>query len=215
MPTRIRRNRTSEGGEQKRICSREFLPRRLLAARPRTLAARTRVDNTPFAMETMRGWLRCAAAAALVAAVSAVLLLPASAAEPRSFPSDALADRYRGLVGEIRCLVCQNQNIADSNAELARDLRDKVDEMLRAGRSDEEILTYMVDRYGNFVRYRPPFDAATALLWCGPFVLAAAALAWLFIRIRRRAPTAEGLTEEERRRLSEFMAGGRGSEPVD
>ena len=166
-------------------------------------------------METMRRWRQCAAAAVLAAAVTAALPLPAPAAEPRSFPSPALADRYRGLVEEIRCLVCQNQSIADSNAELARDLRDKVDEMLRAGRSDAEILAYMVDRYGNFVRYRPPFDAATALLWCGPFVLAAAALAWLFVRIRRRAPTREGLTEEERRRLAELVGRGRGSEPAD
>lgn len=166
-------------------------------------------------METMRRWRRCAAAVVLAAAVPAVLSLPVPAAEPRSFPSPALADRYRGLVEEIRCLVCQNQSIADSNAELARDLRDKVDEMLRAGRSDEEILAYMVDRYGNFVRYRPPFDAATLLLWCGPFVLAAAALVWLFVRIRRRAPTREGLTEEERRRLAELVGRGRGSEPAD
>ena len=173
------------------------------------------MDKTPSAMETMRRWRRCAAAAVLAAAVPAALPLPAPAAEPRSFPSPALADRYRGLVEEIRCLVCQNQSIADSNAELARDLREKVDEMLRAGRSDEEILGYMVDRYGNFVRYRPPFDAATALLWGGPFVLAAAALAWLFVRIRRRAPTREGLTEEERRRLAELVGRGRGSEPAD
>ena len=166
-------------------------------------------------METMRRWRRCAAAAVLAAAAAAALPLPALAAEPRSFPSPALADRYRGLVEEIRCLVCQNQSIADSNAELARDLRDKVDEMLREGRSDEEILAYMVDRYGNFVRYRPPFGAATALLWCGPFVLAAAALGWLFLRIRRRAPAREGLTEEERSRLTDLVAGGRGSEPPD
>ena len=166
-------------------------------------------------METMRRWRGCAAAAVLAVAVPAALPLPAPAAEPRSFPSPALADRYRGLVEEIRCLVCQNQSIADSNAELARDLRDKVDEMLRAGRSDEEILSYMVDRYGNFVRYRPPFDAATALLWCGPFVLAAAALAWLLLRIRRRAPAREGLTEEERRRLAKLVGGGRESEPAD
>ena len=166
-------------------------------------------------METMRRWRRCAAAAVFAAAVPAVLSPPAPAAEPRSFPSPALADRYRGLVEEIRCLVCQNQSIADSNAELARNLRDKVDELLRAGRSDGEILAYMVDRYGNFVRYRPPFDAATALLWCGPFVLAAGALAWLFVRIRRRTPAREELTEEERGRLAELLERGRGSESAD
>ena len=166
-------------------------------------------------MGTKRSRWRLAAAVLLAAGWLATALPPALAIEPRSFPTSELAERYRGLVGEIRCLVCQNQSIADSNAELARDLRERVDEMLRAGRSDEEILAYMVDRYGNFVRYRPPFDAATALLWCGPFVLATVALAWLFLRIRRRAPAREGLTEEERRRLAELVGRGRGSEPAD
>ena len=158
---------------------------------------------------------RLAVAALLTAAGLAVATFPVAASEPRSFPSPALADRYRDLVEEIRCLVCQNQSIADSNAELARDLRDRVDEMLREGRSDEEILAYMVDRYGNFVRYRPPFDAATVLLWCGPFVLAAGALAWLLFRIRRRASTREEITEEERSRLARLVETGDGSEPGD
>ena len=158
---------------------------------------------------------RLAGAALLAAGWLAVSAPPAPAAEPRSFPSPELADRYRGLVEEIRCLVCQNQSIADSNADLARDLRDKVDEMLREGRSDEEILAYMAARYGNFVRYRPPFDAATALLWCGPFVLALAALAGLVVRVRRRAPSGERLTGEERRRLAELLSPERGSGPAD
>ena len=140
---------------------------------------------------------------------------PAPGMEPRSFPSPELADRYRGLVEEIRCLVCQNQSIADSNADLARDLRDKVDEMLRDGRSDEEILAYMVARYGNFVRYRPPFDAATALLWCGPFALALAALAGLLVRVRRRAPTGERITGEDRRRLAGLLEAERRPGPPD
>ena len=158
---------------------------------------------------------RLAGAALLAAGWLAASAPPAPAAEPRSFPSPELADRYRGLVEEIRCLVCQNQSIADSNADLARDLRDKVDEMLREGRSDEEILAYMAARYGNFVRYRPPFDAATALLWCGPFALALAALAGLVVRVRRRAPSGEELTGEERRRLAELLAPERGPGPTD
>ena len=137
----------------------------------------------------------------------------AAAVEPRSFPSPVLADRYRILVEELRCLVCQNQSIADSNADLARDLRDKVDEMLRAGRTDEEIVEYMVARYGDFVRYRPPVNAATALLWGGPFVLAALALAGLLVRVRRRPPAAsDGLTEPERARLARLVAGTGGEE---
>ena len=165
-------------------------------------------------MGTKRSRWRLAAAVFLAAGWLTTALPPALANEPRSFPTPTLADRYRGLIGEIRCLVCQNQSIADSNAELARDLRDKVDEMLRAGRSDEEILAYMVDRYGNFVRYRPPFDATTLLLWLGPFVLAGAALAWLIVRVRRRAPARVRLTDEERHRLARLVESERGPGPT-
>ena len=167
-------------------------------------------------METMRRrrWRR-AGTATLAAALLATLPALAPAVEPRSFPTPELGERYRGLVEEIRCLVCQNQSIADSNADLARDLRNKVDDMLRSGRSDEEILSYMVDRYGNFVRYRPPFDAATLVLWCGPFVLAVGALVWLVVRVRRRAPSRAGLSAEERDRLAKVVDAGDGSEPAD
>ena len=157
-----------------------------------------------------RAWL---AGAALLAAGGLAAHPPSAAGvEPRSFPTPAIADRYRTLVEELRCLVCQNQSIADSNADLARDLRDKVGELLRAGRTDEEIVDYMAARYGDFVRYRPPVNAATALLWGGPFVLAALALAGLIVRIRRRPPAAsDGLTESERDRLARLV-GGTGEE---
>ena len=157
-----------------------------------------------------RAWL---AGAALLAAGGLAAHPPSAAGvEPRSFPTPVLADRYRALVEELRCLVCQNQSIADSNADLARDLRAKVDELLRAGRTDEEIVGYMAARYGDFVRYRPPVNAATALLWSGPFVLAALALAGLIVRIRRRPPAAsDGLTESERDRLARLV-GGTGEE---
>ena len=148
---------------------------------------------------------RLAEAALLAGSLLVAYPLPVPAVEPRSFPSPELAERYRGLVEELRCLVCQNQTIADSDADLARDLRDKVDELLRAGRSDEEILAYMVERYGNFVRYRPPFDPATAILWLGPFVLAGVAVVFLLVRIRRRVPAPGGLNEEELRRLARLV----------
>ena len=135
--------------------------------------------------------------------------------EPRTFPSAALSERYGTLVEELRCLVCQNQSIADSNADLARDLREKVDEMLRAGRSDDEIVAYMVARYGDFVRYRPPLDAATVLLWVGPFVLAALALGGLLVRIRRRPPASDGLSESERNRLTRLVDGAAERERTD
>ena len=94
--------------------------------------------------------------------------------------------RIRQLSEKLRCLVCQNQSLADSNAELAQDLRLKLREQVQAGRSDEEIMDYLVQRYGDFVRYEPPFKASTALLWLGPFVLLASALGLLVMILRRR-----------------------------
>ncbi len=93
---------------------------------------------------------------------------------------------YRVLIAELRCLVCQNQNLADSNAELAQDLRRQTYEMVQKGSSKEEVITYMVQRYGDFVLYRPPFRPSTALLWIGPFLIFAAGVAILLLFIRRR-----------------------------
>ena len=119
--------------------------------------------------------------------------------------------RYQKLVNELRCLVCQNQSIADSDAPLAADLRTQVHRQLAAGRSDAEISEYVTERYGDFVLYRPPFKRSTWLLWLGPFALLAVALllAWIFVRRRRpRAAVANApvdaarlqrLLDEERR----------------
>ncbi len=93
--------------------------------------------------------------------------------EVYEFDSPAQEQRYKRLTKELRCTVCQNQNIADSNAELAGDLRRKTYELISAGKSDEEIMDFMVERYGNFVLYRPPLTAGTLLLWIGPFLVAA------------------------------------------
>jgi cytochrome c-type biogenesis protein CcmH len=90
------------------------------------------------------------------------------------------------LAEELRCLVCQNQTIADSNAELAVDLRNQVREQLRQGKSEEEILAYMVQRYGDFVRYRPPVKMQTLVLWIGPFLLLAGGVVALMRHLRRR-----------------------------
>ena len=100
--------------------------------------------------------------------------------------------RIRHLSEKLRCLVCQNQTLADSNAELAQDLRQQLREQVAAGRSDDQILDYLVQRYGDFVLYEPPFKAITVLLWVGPFVLLAAAALVLVVilRRRRRAPDA-------------------------
>ena len=122
--------------------------------------------------------------------------------EPRGFSSPEHERRYYTLVDELRCLVCQNQTIAESNADLASDLRREVYRMVEDGRSAEEIAGFMVARYGDFVLYRPPLGGRTILLWAGPFLLAAIGLAVLalYLRRRRRAP-ATPLDAEERRRV--------------
>jgi cytochrome c-type biogenesis protein CcmH len=95
--------------------------------------------------------------------------------------------RMMALANELRCLVCQNQTIADSHADLALDLRQQIREMIAKGDSDRQILDYMTARYGDFVLYRPPFKATTALLWAGPAVLLLMAMGMLFIVLRRRS----------------------------
>jgi cytochrome c-type biogenesis protein CcmH len=104
------------------------------------------------------------------------------------------ADRYDTLIHELRCLVCQNQTIADSSAPLAIDLREQVHKQIASGRSDKEIRGYLTDRYGDFVLYKPPFAWRTAILWLGPFALALGALAAVLSFTRRsrasRAPVA-------------------------
>ena len=115
--------------------------------------------------------------------------------------------RIRQLEEKLRCLVCQNQSLADSNAELAGDLRREVREQVKAGRSDKQIVDYLVQRYGDFVLYEPPFKATTALLWIGPFVLLAAAALGLVatLRRRRRAPEEPALAVEEKRLVERVL----------
>ena len=123
--------------------------------------------------------------------ISIVLLqlafVPSSfAVEPDEILNDpALEQRARTLSAELRCLVCQNQNLADSNAELAKDLRERTFEMINAGASDEDIVDFMIARYGDFVIYKPPFRLRTALLWGGPFAILLIALIVFFFTVRR------------------------------
>ena len=98
--------------------------------------------------------------------------------------------RYRDLLPDLRCLVCQNQSLAESDAPLAADLRQEVREQIVAGRSEAEIKTYLTDRYGDFVLYRPRFTGRTALLWTGPFLLVLIGLAMLVVYVRRSRRTA-------------------------
>jgi cytochrome c-type biogenesis protein CcmH len=115
--------------------------------------------------------------------------------------------RIRQLEEKLRCLVCQNQTLADSNAELAGDLRRQVREQVAAGRSDQQIIDYLVERYGDFVLYDPPFKPTTALLWVGPFALLVAAGLVLVatLRRRRREPEEPMLAEADKRLVERVM----------
>ena len=125
------------------------------------------------------------------------LALPIHAGiEINTFESPQQETDYNELVDELRCLVCQNQNLADSNAELAVDLRKEVHKMITEGSSKKEILNFMVTRYGDFVLYKPPVQSNTAVLWIGPFVILAIGLLVAFIFVRRHRPTPENETKE-------------------
>ncbi|HSD41672.1 MAG TPA: cytochrome c-type biogenesis protein [Burkholderiales bacterium] len=144
--------------------------------------------------------------ALLVAA--APLLAPAKDAVPTE-QDPVAAKRAVALSEQLRCLVCQNQSIAESNAELAVDLRRQINEQIASGRSDAEIVDFMVQRYGDFVLYRPPFKASTVLLWLGPAVLLVLGL-WALrrvLRIRQRAGEERPLSEDDRARAERLLGG--------
>jgi len=124
---------------------------------------------------------------------------------PQEKNNAALEQRVRDVALELRCLVCQNQTLADSNAELAVDLRNVIREQLSKGASERDVRDFMVARYGDFVLYRPPLKASTVALWAGPFVLLAAGVVLLARRLRRRAPEPRALTDAERARAAELL----------
>lgn len=126
------------------------------------------------------------AAVAVVLAHLCCALAAASAIEPYEFANELEQTRFQALTRELRCTVCQNQSLADSDAPLAQDLRREVFAMLRAGQTDGEIRQFMVDRYGQFVLYRPPMAGHTVLLWGGPVLLLAGSLLAAILVIRRR-----------------------------
>jgi len=119
--------------------------------------------------------------------------------------SQDLEKRTAALAHELRCLVCQNQTLADSNAPLAVDLRNQIREQLAAGRSERDVREFMVARYGDFVLYKPPFKATTLLLWGGPFLLLGLGIFLLLRRIRRRPGEARELSEAERARAAKLL----------
>jgi cytochrome c-type biogenesis protein CcmH len=101
------------------------------------------------------------------------------------FDSSAESNRFQALTSQLRCLVCQNQNLAESNAPLAEDLRKQVYEQVRHGKSDQEIIAYLVSRYGDFILYRPPFNIATLILWLGPLLFLLIGLSYLIYYLRK------------------------------
>lgn len=149
---------------------------------------------------------------ALLAALLMLLSLPAFAVQPDEvLPDPALEARARELSKELRCMVCQNQSIDDSDAPLARDLRLLVRERLKAGDSDRQVRDFLVARYGEFVLMRPVFSWRNALLWGAPVVvlLLGAALVWISMRRRREAAAAPPLTPEEERRVARLLGENR------
>ena len=149
----------------------------------------------------MRRAMRTVLALTLCWSAAALSQAPLSTAE--------LERREVAIAAELRCLVCQNQSIAESNADLARDLRNQIREQLKAGKSDAEIREFMTARYGDFVLYRPPLKAGTVLLWFGPFVLLALG-ALVVARIVRSRRAGDTLSEAERARAAKLL--GRGTE---
>ena len=132
----------------------------------------------------------------------------ASAEEARPLQANVVVEaQVQRLSEELRCLVCQNQTIADSHAELAQDLKQEIREMAAKGMSDQAIIDYLVARYGDFVRYRPPLKASTLLLWLGPFALMLAGAIGLVVMLRRREKMVadKPLTAVEARKVRELL----------
>jgi cytochrome c-type biogenesis protein CcmH len=126
--------------------------------------------------------------------------------EVKQFKNVKQEQRYKHIIDELRCLVCQNQNISGSNAGLAKDLRNQVYKMIVAGESDEAIFDFMVTRYGDFVLYRPPFKATTFFLWVGPFIIFAIGLFVLirFIGQRKKNVVTE-LSSTDKEKLTQLL----------
>jgi len=147
--------------------------------------------------------------------ISGLVLMFAAAVAGAQAPEpaeQALEQRLKTLSAELRCLVCQNQSLADSHAELAVDLKNQVRDLMRAGRTDEEIKDYLTQRYGDFVLYRPPVKRSTWVLWAGPFVLLVGGLVVLQRTLRRRnaagaSGVAPAVDEAARERARALLTG--------
>lgn len=148
-------------------------------------------------------WSRQVLGGLLLLLATPLAAIPVGA--PLEFDTPAQEEQYQTLIRELRCTVCQNQSLVDSNADLARDLRRNIYQMIQEGQEQEEITAYMVSRYGDFVLYRPPVQANTYLLWFGPFLfLLVGVLVLVAVVGRQRRAADAGLTPEERARLDEL-----------
>ena len=132
-------------------------------------------------------------------------VLVAREAQPNEDPK--IEQRMRALTEQLRCLVCQNETLADSRADLAEDLRKQIREQMRAGKSDQEILAFLTQRYGDFVLYKPPVKATTYLLWFGPFILLIGGTLVLYRYLKHRGELIQEkpLTAAERKRAAEIL----------
>lgn len=151
-------------------------------------------------MTFLNGLVRCAALAVALIAIA----LPAVAQGPRGeekeplvFQSEHQEERFKDLTLELRCLVCQNQNLADSDAPLAQQLRGEIYDMLQEGKSNQEITGFMVDRYGDFVLYSPPVQGNTLALWAMPIVLLLIGATGVFFTVRNRSRKLAAARQEE------------------
>jgi len=151
---------------------------------------------------TLLRWLVC-----WLVLLRLLTLCPAHAADaPPAAGDPALEARVVAFTTNLRCLVCQNESLAASQADLAIDLKNQIRDKMRAGESDDAIRAYLVDRYGDFVLYKPPLKATTVLLWAGPFALLVIGLIVLALNIRRRAAAGSGtLSEEDHARARELL----------
>src|SRR5215469_8423914 len=141
-----------------------------------------------------RSWHRALRALLPLLLVLLAGVAMAQAIDPLPFKDHAQEVRFQNLTRELRCLVCQNENLADSNADLARDLRHEVFDLMQQGKSDEEIKQYLVDRYSDFVLYDPPVRRSTLLLWFGPLAILLAGACVVLVTVRRRGRTAQAAT---------------------
>lgn len=136
-------------------------------------------------------------------------LAPVVAKEATPMAKDpVLEEKVNAVSDELRCLVCQNQTIADSHAALAVDLKNQVREMLAAGKSEQEVIDYMVERYGDFVRYRPPMKPTTMLLWFGPLLFLLVGGIFLIVSLKRRSKqivAAPSLSEDESKKVENLL----------